>query len=132
MNLTSGAIQNGVPTEVFRRRRVLVSCADTPGRRKGSCNQSNCYFHPRQSFWMVPSLCCPAKTSSAGESQIHLSSFLEREAQSSKALSTSDEVLCILCFQCRQPDQDLVPNEGFISNLTVYFDWLITVFYMLF
>lgn len=25
MNLTSGAIQNGVPTEVFRRSRVLVS-----------------------------------------------------------------------------------------------------------
>ncbi|MEQ2204427.1 hypothetical protein XENOCAPTIV_013096, partial [Xenoophorus captivus] len=31
---TSGAIQKGVPTEVFLLRRVFVSCADTPAGMK--------------------------------------------------------------------------------------------------
>lgn len=95
-NLTSGAIQNGVPTEVFRRRRVLVSWADTPGRMRGSYHQSSGYFHPRQPFWRVTSSSCHATTSSACASQIHLSSSLDREAQSWKVLSTSAEVLRIL------------------------------------
>lgn len=34
-SLTSGAIQNGVPTEVLRRCRVLLSCADTPREERG-------------------------------------------------------------------------------------------------
>lgn len=29
---TSGAIQKGVPTDVFRRRRALVNWAETPAR----------------------------------------------------------------------------------------------------
>lgn len=34
ITLTSGAIQNGVPTDVFRRCQVLVSWADTPARER--------------------------------------------------------------------------------------------------
>jgi len=34
MGLTSGAIQKGVPTEVFLLSRVFVSWADTPNERK--------------------------------------------------------------------------------------------------
>lgn len=32
--LTSGAIQNGVPTEVFRRCQVPLSWAETPGKKR--------------------------------------------------------------------------------------------------
>jgi len=32
--LTSGAIQKGVPTEVFLRSRVLVSWAETPATKQ--------------------------------------------------------------------------------------------------
>lgn len=32
--LTSGAIQNGVPTDVFLRSRALVSWAETPERKE--------------------------------------------------------------------------------------------------
>lgn len=31
---TSGAIQKGVPTEVFLLRRVFVSCAETPAGKR--------------------------------------------------------------------------------------------------
>lgn len=31
--LTSGAIQNGVPTDVFLRNRALVNCAETPTKK---------------------------------------------------------------------------------------------------
>lgn len=33
-HLTSGAIQNGVPTDVFRPCQVYVSWADTPGKKR--------------------------------------------------------------------------------------------------
>lgn len=36
--LTSGAIQKGVPTDVFLRSRALVSWAETPlGKKKKNC-----------------------------------------------------------------------------------------------
>lgn len=39
--LTSGAIQNGVPTDVFLRNRALVNCAETPTKK----TQKNASFN---------------------------------------------------------------------------------------
>lgn len=43
---TSGAIQKGVPTEVFLRSRVLVSWAETPAAKqiKETWLQIHCHF----------------------------------------------------------------------------------------
>lgn len=49
MCLTSGAIQKGVPTEVFLLSRVFVSWADTPDERKNTKTK----FYLKQILWMT-------------------------------------------------------------------------------
>lgn len=62
---TSGAIQKGVPTEVFLLRRVFVSWAETPAGKSihaldslPSLSLDMCFFLSQRSDWLVKAMMC--------------------------------------------------------------------------